>query len=330
MVTLFDLFKRNCDKIKRGGVQMPKELSYTIEEVSQLLKVSKLTLYDLVKKGELPVFRVGRQMRIDAMDLNIYIEHRKSHPNIVPPASSAALQSKQTKDHIVISGQDLVLDILGKHIEKQTPFKPLRSFTGSLNSLISMYNRECDIVSLHLFDGDTGEYNLPYIKKILVGYPFVLINLLLRKAGFYVKKGNPLNLTSWTDLNRENVKMINREKGSGARILLDEQLRIHGIPSKNIIGYENEETNHLSVASAVSTGMADVGVGNEKAAKIVGVDFIPLITEQYDIVMIKSPESERLINAVREILSSQQFLSELLSLGDYDTSHTGKIIYETY
>jgi putative molybdopterin biosynthesis protein len=330
MIKLFVLFKRYYVKISKGGVQMPKELSYTIEEVSQLLKVSKLTLYDLVKKGELPVFRVGRQMRIDAKDLELYITNRKTHHNSALPASTADIQTKQTKDHIVISGQDLVLDILGKHIEKQTPYKPLRSFTGSLNSLISMYNGECDIVSLHLFDGDTGEYNLPYIKKILVGYPFILINLLSRKAGFYVKEGNPLNITTWTDLKRENVKIINREKGSGARILLDEQLRINEIPSRRIIGYQHEETNHLSVASAVSTGVADVGVGIEKAAKIVGIDFVPLITEQYDIVIIKTPETERLIYTVREILSSQQFLAELTSLGDYDTSLTGKIIYETY
>lgn len=310
---------------------MPKELSYTIEEVAQLLKVSKLTLYDLVKKGELPVFRVGRQMRIDANDLDIYINNRKTHQSTALPASDSVHHTNQTQDsqHIVISGQDLVLDILGKYIEKQTTYKPLRSFTGSLNSLISMYNGEGDIVSLHLFDGDTGEYNLPYIKKILVGHPFILINLLLRKAGFYVKKGNPLNITSWADLNRENVKIINREKGSGARVLLDEQLRINGIPTGNIKGYDHEETNHLSVASAISTGIADVGVGIEKAAKIVGIDFVPLITEQYDLVMIKSPGTKQLINTVREVLSSQQFLSELKALGDYDSSQTGKIIYET-
>ncbi len=311
---------------------MPKELSYTIEEVSQLLKVSKLTLYDLVKKGKIPAFRVGRQMRIDAKDLDIYINSHKTNQNTALPASNVNPRRNETKDShtIVISGQDLVLDILGKHIERNSTYKPLRSFTGSLNSLISMYNGECNIVSLHLFDGDTGEYNLPYIKKILVGQPFILINLLSRKAGFYVKKGNPLNLTSWTDLNQENVKIINREKGSGARILLDEQLRINEIPSRNIKGYEHEETNHLSVASAVSTGIADVGVGIEKAAKIVGIDFVPLITEQYDLVILKIPESERLISIVKGILSSPQFHSEVNSLGDYDTSQTGKIIYETY
>lgn len=308
---------------------MSKELSYTIEEVSQLLKVSKLTLYDLVKKGNLPVFRVGRQMRIDANDLEVYINKHKTNQNPTPP-SVAVPHKNETKGNIVISGQDLVLDILGKHIEKHSAYKPLRSFTGSLNSLISMYNGEGDIVSLHLFDGDTGEYNLPYIKKILVGYPFILINLLSRKAGFYVKKGNPLNLASWTDLKREDVKIINREKGSGARILLDEQLRINEIPTRNIKGYDHEETNHLSVASAVSTGIADVGVGIEKAAKIIGIDFVPLITEQYDLVILKTPETEQLISTVKGILSSNQFQSEVNSIGGYDTSQIGKIIYETY
>ncbi|KON90101.1 hypothetical protein AF332_27055 [Sporosarcina globispora] len=308
---------------------MSKELSYTIEEVSQLLKVSKLTLYDLVKKGELPVFRIGRQMRIDARDLDAYITNQKT--NQIPKASPPIVQRNERKDSktLVISGQDIVLDILGKHIEKRSAYKTLRSFTGSLNSLISMYNGECDIVSLHLFDGDTGDYNLPYIKKILVGHPYILINLLSRKAGFYVKNGNPLNLSTWTDLNREDVKLINREKGSGARILLDEQLRINEIPFRNIKGYEQEETNHLSVASSILTGIADVGVGIEKAAKMVGVDFVPLITERYDLVILKTAGTMQLITAIKEILSSPQFQSEVKSLGDYDTSQTGKIIYET-
>ncbi|MEH7402018.1 helix-turn-helix transcriptional regulator [Gottfriedia acidiceleris] len=310
---------------------MTMELSYTIEEVSQFLKVSKLTIYDLVKKGELPVFRVGRQMRIAANDLDNYIKNNKTNPNTTLPASVSEPRRSDPKEsnHVVISGQDLVLDMLGKQIEKNSSYKSLRSFTGSLNSLISMYNGECDIVSLHLFDGDTGEYNLPYLKKILVGHPFILFNLLSRKAGLYVKKGNPLKITSWKDLEREDIKIINREKGSGARILLDEQLRINEISSKKINGYEHEESNHLSVASAVSTGVADVGVGIEKAAKIVGIDFIPLITEQYDLVILKTPANERLIRIVTEILSSNQFQSEVDSLGDYDTSRTGKIIYET-
>ncbi|MED1865818.1 helix-turn-helix transcriptional regulator [Fictibacillus nanhaiensis] len=309
---------------------MQKELSYTIEEVSQLLKVSKLTLYDLVKKGELPAFRVGRQMRIDGKDLDDYIKNKKTYKKTKNQHPDEGINKKNSNTHnIVISGQDLVLDILGKYIEKSFSYKSLRSYSGSLDNLFSMYNGETDISSVHMFDGDSGEYNLPYIKKILVGYSYILINLLSRRAGLYVQKGNPHSIKSWTDLNQGHIKIVNRERGSGARILLDEQLRLNKISSKDIQGYNYEETNHLSVASAVSAGLADVGVGSEKAAKTVGIDFIPLILERYDLVILKTPNTENLITIVKEILSSKQFQLEVNSLGDYDTSQTGKIIYET-
>ncbi|MGE7879267.1 substrate-binding domain-containing protein [Peribacillus muralis] len=306
---------------------MPQELSYTIEEVAQLLKVSKLTIYDLVKKGELPVFRVGRQMRMDAKDLEKYIADSKS-PAYTAPGPKRA-ESKDASP-LVISGQDMVLDLLGQYIEKNSGHKALRSHKGSLNGLISMYNGEAEIVSLHMYDGDTGEYNLPYIKKILVGHPYILLNLLSRKAGLYVKKGNPFKLATWSGLNNDKLTFINRERGSGARILLDEQLRINKIPAKNLKGYENEETSHLSVASAVSSGAADVGVGIEKAAKLVGVDFVPLITERYDLVLLKTSTNEELITTVKTILTSIPFQAEIDALGDYDISRTGSVIHETF
>ena len=308
---------------------MSTEFSYTIEEVSQLLKVSKLTLYDMVKKGDIPVFRVGRQMRIDARDLDAYIKNHKTKQaaNFSP---SVPVFKGNDSNTIVISGQDMVLDILSKYIEKNSVYHALRSYTGSLNSLISMYNGKGDIVSLHMFDGDTGEYNVPYLKKVLVGRPYILLNLLTRTAGFYVQKGNPLNLKNWTDLKSKNIKIVNREKGSGARILLDEQLRINNIPSSEIIGYHNEESNHYSVATAVSNGVADIGVGIEKAAKMVGIDFVPLISERYDLVILKTPDTEPLIKTVKDILTSDQFQEEIHLLRDYDITRTGEIIYETF
>ena len=314
---------------ERRNDKMTKELSYTIEEIAQLLKVSKLTIYDLVKKGELPVFRVGRQMRMDAKELDNYIHNQK---NKTVPAPAAELPDPKQKKppHVVISGQDIVLDILGKHIEKCSSYKTLRSYAGSLNSLISMYHGDCDIVSLHMFDGDTGGYNIPYLKKILTGHSYILLNLLSRKAGFYVQKGNPLQIHSWADLTKKDVKIINREKGSGSRILLDEQLRIQRISSKSIAGYDNEETSHLSVASAVSAGQADVGIGIEKAAQLVRVDFVPLITERYDLVILKTPENEKLISTVKTVLSSSSFQSEIKSFGGYDYSQTGAVLYETF
>ncbi|MBD8521664.1 helix-turn-helix transcriptional regulator [Lysinibacillus fusiformis] len=305
---------------------MSQEQSYTIEEVAQLLKVSKLTVYDLVKKGDLPVFRVGRQMRVDRADLLDYIQKRKTGN-----AASKPVVASQTKKlpKIIISGQDVVLDVLAKYMEKRQSSKVLRSHEGSFNGLMAMYNGECDIASLHMFDGDTGDYNTPYVKKIFVSHAFVLINVVSRRAGFYVQQGNPLQLESFKDFKTKSCTLINREKGSGARTLLDEQLRIHHIAPSMIDGYDKEEMSHLDVASAVANRRADVGIGVEKIAKLVNVDFIPVIRERYDIVLLKTPDNQQLIDTVKEILTSADFQSEVTALGDYDVSLMGQVIYET-
>ncbi|MFJ7953742.1 substrate-binding domain-containing protein [Lysinibacillus sp. NPDC096418] len=306
---------------------MSQEHSYTIEEVAQLLKVSKLTIYDLVKKGDLPVFRVGRQMRVDRADLQLYIQKGKTG---VTPASSPAPTTFTTKNNrIIISGQDLVLDLLGKYIEKKQSNKVLRSHEGSFNGVMALYNGECDIASLHLYDGDTGDYNTPYLKKIFVSHSYVLINLITRRAGFYVQKGNPLQIQSFDDFKTKPLKLMNREKGSGARTLLDEQLRIHQISPSSIEGYNEEEKSHIDVASAVAKGHADIAIGIEKISKLIEVDFIPLIKERYDIVLLKTPENEHLIEIVKEILNLADFQSDVAALGDYDVSQMGQIIYET-
>ncbi|MFJ6268324.1 substrate-binding domain-containing protein [Lysinibacillus xylanilyticus] len=306
---------------------MSQEHSYTIEEVAQLLKVSKLTIYDLVKKGDLPIFRVGRQMRVDRNDLQLYIQKSKTGAT---PAASTALTTPSTKNKkIIISGQDLALDLLGKYIEKKQSNKVLRSHEGSFNGVMALYNGECDIASLHLYDGDTGEYNTPYLKKIFVSHSYILLNLISRRAGFYLQKGNPLQIQSIDDFKTKSLKLMNREKGSGARTFLDEQLRIRHISPSSIEGYNEEEMSHIDVASAVANGNADVGIGIEKISKLVEVDFIPLITERYDIVLLKTPENQLLVESVKEILNSPDFQSEVVALGDYDVTQMGKIIYET-
>lgn len=305
-------------------------VSYTIEEVASLLKVSKLTVYDLIKKDELRSYRVGRQMRVDWKDLEEYKEKKKTGGKRNVPVTQKKFPENQQKS-FVISGQDLALDLLAKQLEKREEgLRPLRVYSGSLNSLIEMYHNKCDLVSLHLFDGDTGTYNIPYVKKVLTGFPFIVINFLSRWAGLYVKNGNPKNIKGWADLNREDVKMINRERGAGARILLDEQLRVHGIKSSEVNGYYSEETSHLTIASAIAGGKADIGIGIEKAAKIVGVEFIPLIKERYDLVLIKSEENKNTIQLIKDILGSEEMKKDIYLMGDYDMTETGKVMYETF
>lgn len=309
---------------------MTIELSYTTEEIAKILRISKLTVYDLIKKGELPAYRVGRQMRVDAGDLEQYKARAKGNNNPNYSSSNETTQTSAGIKTIVITGQDVSLDILTKHMEKQSKaFRPLRSYAGSLDSLISMYQGQADIVSTHLLDGDSGKYNLPYIQKLLVGFPYIVVNLVTRAAGFYVQKGNPKEIHTWSDLSRSDISMVNREKGSGARVLIDEQLRLIGISSDEVKGYTSEESNHLAAAGKVATGGADVGVGIERAAYMVGVDFIPLIQERVDLVMLQSPQNREWIELVQRILRSDDFKNELQSIQGYDLSLIGTVIGES-
>ncbi|MFD0674946.1 substrate-binding domain-containing protein [Cohnella sp. GCM10027633] len=316
---------------------MSGDMSYTTEEIAKLLKISKLTVYDLIKKGELPSYRVGKQMRVDAVDLEAYkqrakgVSYQEKAQSVVLPAQVIDAPAPVGVRRLVITGQDIGLDLLTKQIEKQVPgTRALRAYAGSLDSLISMYRGEADIVSTHLLDGDTGEYNLPYIRKLLVGAPYVVVNLLSREAGMFVQEGNPLGLRTWGDLGKPNIRLVNRERGSGARVLLDEQLRLHGIAAEGIAGYDTEESNHLGVAGKVASGAADVGVGTARAATIVGnVDFVPLIKERYDLVMLKRPENKGWIEAVLRVLRSDALREELGAIGGYDLSLTGRIMADT-
>ncbi|MEW4059469.1 substrate-binding domain-containing protein [Bacillus siamensis] len=308
---------------------MTEATSYTIEEVAGLLKVSKLTVYDLIKKGLISAYRVGRQMRVDEEDLKQYKANMRmsKEPSAVKEADPPRRPEPEKRRSVIISGQDVSMDLLSKQLEQKIQASPLRKYSGSLNSLIEMYRGACDIVSLHLYDGETGEYNIPYVKRILSGEPFVLFHVVLRQAGLYVKKGNPLNIQGFQDLSRKDVRIVNREKGSGARVLLDEQLRSFGITPSEVAGYHDIVTDHLSAASQVSGGKADAGIGSQHAAYMAGTDFIPVIREQYDVVVLK--QNRELVQSVQDILNSEEFKSQLSQLSGYDTKMTGRLIYET-
>lgn len=316
------------------------DMSYTTEEIAKLLKISKLTVYELIKKGELPAYRVGKQMRVDDDDLEAYKRRTKNARHAVagapvPGSLSAAVpqpaQSSAVRQ-LVITGQDVSLDLLARQLEKAAPgYRPLRSYAGSMDSLVAMYRGEADIVSTHLLDGDTGEYNIPYVRKLLVGSSWIMVNMLARRAGFYVREGNPLGLEGWSSLrDKPGLRVANRERGAGARVLLDEQLRLHGIDPSSLIGYETEHTNHLGVAGCIASGDADFGIGHEKAARLVGgIAFIPLVAERVDLVMLKKQGNAEWIEAVLRILRSESFRGELRAMGGYDLSQTGNVLFET-
>lgn len=315
---------------------MKEENSLTPEEVAGILKISKLTVYEMVKRGELPAYRIGRKIRIEQRDVEAYIKQGKNIKmaeadiNMLSKPQPSRQEYSFNSPGLVICGQDLLLDILGRHLEAHPQgCRAFRHNTGSFVGLFQLYQGKADMVGIHLWDSDSDGYNIPYVRRIVPGIPTLIIHLAMRMQGFYVARGNPLGIKGWEDLTRPELRFINREPGCGTRVLLDEHLYQMKLDRHAINGYKKEETSHQAIASAVARGTADVALGNEKAAmQVRGIEFIPLQKERYELVLRKEDIAKAEFQAVLDILSSPAFKNELEGLGDYGLDETGRIVAE--
>lgn len=352
------------------------EVLYTPQEVAELLKIKKNTVYELIKRGELKCRKIGKQFRVRKDDLDLYlnldredtagsitpekelrdnlsgsfINETKSNytskeiiledkiiTSVAAPLegvkeergdSYKVYQSRKTSKGIVLCGQDILLEILCNYMSRELKNIPIyRSYQGSYNGLYALYQGEVDVATVHLWDGTSGEYNKEYVKRMLPGTKHVRIHLVNRLQGFYVQAGNPKNIRDFTDLLRGDVRMINRERGSGTRILLDEKLIQYGFDKSNITGYEREVNSHLACAGAVARKSADVSFGIERISKeMAGIDFIPIQMESYDLVVkeeaVQSDWFKKLVN----ILNDADFKAEILGMSGYDITDMGKVM----
>ncbi|HOA83193.1 MAG TPA: molybdopterin biosynthesis protein [Thermodesulfovibrio thiophilus] len=231
---------------------------------------------------------------------------------------------------VCIGSHDNTLDVLYNFVRKHYPDVTLSSaHVGSMGGLVAIKNGEAHIAGTHLLDEQTGEYNIPFIKRLMPEKKVVLFNLVYRIQGFIVKKGNPKGIKGFEDLAREDVVFINRQAGSGTRLLLDKHLKELGIDPSKIKGYDRDEYTHMGIASAVLTGRADVGLGILSAAQALGLDFIPVTEERYDILI---PQEFLALSTVKSVLNiikeDEEFRETVKSLGGYDTRDMGKIIYK--
>lgn len=316
---------------------MNSERSLTALEVSELLKINKNTVYELVKRGELPGYKIGKKLRIDEKDVFEYINSQKTFSRSSKDSIKECFENNSNtnpefkiENDIIISGQDIILDVLARHIEEKIEnTRVLRSNVGSYTSLCDLYNDKISISSSHLWDGDTNEYNTSYVRRLIPGIPCIIINLAYRKQGFYVAKGNPYNIKTWNDLIKNNIRIVNREKGSGTRVLLDEKLRLYNVDGYSISGYSFEQSSHLAVASSIAVGDGDVGIGIEKVAhQVSGIDFVPIQEERYDLIIKKSCLKYPMYKLIIKIIQSEKFKKEITGLGEYDLRDIGKILVE--
>ncbi|MCG2709317.1 MAG: molybdopterin biosynthesis protein [Thermodesulfovibrionales bacterium] len=231
---------------------------------------------------------------------------------------------------VCIGSHDNALDLLANSLKKKYLKLSLSSaHVGSMCGLMALKKGEAHIAGTHLLDEETGEYNVSSVKRLLSGRRIILVNLVYREQGLLVLKGNPKNIKGFEDLTREDVVFINRQAGAGTRLLTDKHLRECRIKPEDVKGYEREEYTHMGVASAVLTGIADTGLAILASAKALGLDFIPVAKERYDLAVPFEFYDTEMIRALLSIIrEDNEFRDMVANLGGYDVSDMGKVMYE--
>jgi molybdopterin molybdotransferase/putative molybdopterin biosynthesis protein len=231
---------------------------------------------------------------------------------------------------VCIGSHDNTLDLLGNFLKKRNPKLGLSSaHTGSLGGIIALKRNEAHIAGTHLLDEETGEYNVSYLQKYLPGRKVFLVNLVYREQGFLVLSGNPKGIKGFEDLRRPDVVFVNRQAGAGTRLLTDLYLKRLGIEAALVKGYQHEEYTHMGVASAVLSGAADTGLGILAAARALGLGFLPVAQERYDLAIpgehYGDPKVRAVLNIIRE---DAEFRKAVTALGGYDARDMGKVMWE--
>jgi putative molybdopterin biosynthesis protein len=231
------------------------------------------------------------------------------------------------KTIMIVGSHDNSLDILADEIRRGASGLTLSSsHVGSMGGLMAIKRGVCHLAGSHLLDTGDGSYNSSYIRKYLPGRDVRLVHLVMRDQGLILPKGNPKGIAGLEDLVRSEVRFINRQNGAGTRILLDFQLKALGIDPAVINGYADEEFTHMAVAVAVLSGTADVGLGIQAAAQALALDFIPVVTEQYDLVIPGEFFDDVGIQVLLETIRSDRFKQRVQALGGYGTERTGQIL----
>jgi putative molybdopterin biosynthesis protein len=228
---------------------------------------------------------------------------------------------------VIVGSHDNTLDVLADQLKAAHGRLTLSSsHVGSMGGLMAIRRGACHLAGSHLLDSEDGTYNISYIRRYLPGRPVKLVNLVHRDNGLIVRRGSPKAIHGIEDLTRPEVTFINRQAGSGTRILLDYRLKQLGIDPTAIKGYATEEFTHMAVAVAVLSGSADAGLGIYAAAKALGLDFIPVVTETYDLVIPAEHYGTENIRILLDIINSAEFKRRVEELGGYSTRHTGETL----
>ena len=310
---------------------MAQNQSLSTQDVAEMLHVSKSTVYDLIRRGEIHSYKIGRKVRFTQDDVDAYIarsrhEHSTMPVKKVDTHSTLLTPDEDLEPELILAGQDVVLDILANYLQ-QAGVNAARTYLSSFEGLLSLYQDKIHVTACHLYDGE--KHNTPFVRTLMPGVPAVLVNVSYRTQGFYVQKGNPKGITGWEDLRREDITVLNRRAGSSARILMDIHLQKLGIPASKLDGYDKIMKSHLTMAAAIAAGEADLAIGTERISRqMEDIDFVPLLEERFDLVMkkemLETPSAQKLLQVLRDPV----FCKEVARFSGNDYRDMGKIIAE--
>ncbi len=223
-----------------------------------------------------------------------------------------------------IGSHDILLDLMAQYLAKRGQ-RLSSANVGSLGGLLALKRGEAHLAGSHLLDPASGEYNLPAIRQYLIGVPVCVITLGGREQGLIVARHNPKKIRTLQDLVSDEIRFVNRQRGSGTRVLLDYHLERLAIVPDQIIGYNREEFTHLAVAAAVASGSADCGLGIAAAAQALDLDFLPVVKETYELVIPLTFVGDTLLKPLLDLLDDQEFRRSAARMPGYDISDMGKV-----
>lgn len=289
-------------------------------ELAKYLGINEKKVYSLIEERGLPATKVTGKWGFIKELVDIWLENStENYPSVL----------HRLKDFLMVAGSnDPLLEFAIDEVARgEKGFFPFFCNTGSTEGLQILKEKKVHIAASHLFDQETGEYNICQAGSGLSELRLVVINFAYRKQGLMVKKGNPKKVNGIEDLAKKGTRFVNRQKGAGTRVLMDSLFKKAGITKTSVAGYENEVSTHLDVALRVLRGEADAGAGIMATANLLGLDFIPLKEERFDLLVPREYFFAEEVTSLMNIIRSERFSKEAARFGGYDTRDSGKVIY---
>jgi DNA binding domain, excisionase family len=302
---------------------MSEELMNT-REVAEYLDIHEKQVYALIKTGRIPCTRVTGKWIFPKKFIDEWIE-----TNAQAALKQVRNKSNRISGAILASGSnDPVLDMLLTATRKSHPdFYIFSANTGSINGLKALNSGLTDIALSHLFDPESGQYNIPYLPQYLQNVNPVVVNLFYRELGFLSQPSKSSHITGFESLAGRKISFINRQKGSGTRLLLDYHLQKLGIVPAEIDGYEKEVYTHFEIGLSILSGEADVGIASAAVGKLLGLAFKPITSECFDMILDQTTYFQSGVQSFIETLKSDTFKERVEKIGGYDFQDSGKILY---